>query len=221
MTGIVLSGGENRRMGTDKAFLKVAGVPLIEHVLRSLKTVFHDLIIVTNTPDLYTDYRVTVVPDAFNMRGPLTGIYSGLMRSSTEYNFVVACDMPYLNTALISYMAGLAEGHDIVVPSINGLLEPLHAVYRKRLIPLIEEQIKHDRRRIREMFEMVQMRYVTEQEIDRLDPGRKAFINLNTPKDYEEVAVRIENTKLIKVLQKGLSDFPDEATKKYKGTIKG
>ncbi|HYA87982.1 MAG TPA: molybdenum cofactor guanylyltransferase [Nitrospirota bacterium] len=188
MTGIVLSGGENRRMGTDKAFLKIAGIPLIEHVLSSLKSVFHDLIIVTNAPDQYAAYRVNVVTDAFEMRGPLTGIYSGLMRSSTEYNFIVACDMPYLNPTLISYMAGLAEGHDIVIPSIDGLLEPLHAVYRKRLIPLMEEQIKHDRRRIRELFGQVQVRYVTEQEIDRFDPGRKSFKNLNTPKDYEEAA---------------------------------
>jgi molybdopterin-guanine dinucleotide biosynthesis protein A len=186
MTGIILSGGENRRMGTDKAFLKLSGLPLIEHVLRSLKSVFHDLIIVTNAPDHYTAYGVTVVTDAFDLKGPLTGIYSGLMRSTTEYNFVVACDMPYLNPALISYMAGLAEGNDIVIPSVNGLLEPLHAVYHKRLIPLIEEQIKHDRRRIRDLFGQVQMRYVTEQEIDRVDPGRKSFKNLNTPKDYEE-----------------------------------
>jgi molybdopterin-guanine dinucleotide biosynthesis protein A len=188
MTGIVLSGGENRRMGTDKAFLKVAGVPLIEHVLQSLQSVFHDIIIVTNAPERYAAYRVNVVTDAFDTRGPLTGIYTGLMRSSTEYNFIVACDMPYLNPALISYMAGLVEGHDVVVPSIDGLLEPLHAVYRKRLIPLIEEQIKHDRRRIRELFDQVQMRYVTEQEIDRFDPKRTSFKNLNTPRDYEEAA---------------------------------
>lgn len=175
-------------MGTDKAFLKVAGAPLIEHVLRSLQSVFQDIIIVTNAPDRYAAYRVNVVADAFATRGPLTGIYSGLVRSYTEYNFIVACDMPYLNPALISYMAGLAEGHDVVVPSIDGLLEPLHAVYRKSLIPVIEKQIKHDRRRIRELFGQVQMRYVTEQEVDRFDPGRKSFKNLNTPQDYEEAA---------------------------------
>jgi molybdopterin-guanine dinucleotide biosynthesis protein A len=188
MTGIVLSGGENRRMGTDKAFLKVAGIPMIEHALRSLKSVFHELIIVTNAPERYAAYNVNVVTDAFEKRGPLTGIYSGLVRSSNEYNFVVACDMPFLNPALLAYMAGLAEGHDVVVPSLAGLLEPLHAVYRKRLIPLIEDEIRHDRKRIQELFEKVDTRYVTEQEIDRFDPERKSFKNLNTPKDYEEAA---------------------------------
>jgi molybdopterin-guanine dinucleotide biosynthesis protein A len=188
MTGIVLSGGENRRMGTDKAFLKVAGIPMIEHVLRSLKSVFHDIIIVTNAPERYAAFQAKVVTDAFDKRGPLSGIYSGLLRSADEYNFVVACDMPFLNPDLIAYLAGLADGHDIVVPSVDGLLEPLHAVYRRNLIPLMHEQLRQDRRRIRELFGKVHMRYVTEQEIDRFDPARKSFKNLNTPQEYEEAA---------------------------------
>jgi molybdopterin-guanine dinucleotide biosynthesis protein A len=188
MTGIVLSGGENRRMGTDKAFLKVAGFPMIEHVLRALQSVFREIIIVTNAPARYANYKVKVVTDAFDKRGPLTGIYSGLMQSSDEYNFIVACDMPFLNPSLIAYMAGLAEGHDAVVPSVGGLIEPLHAIYRKRLIPLMEGQIEEDRRRIRELFGRVRVRYVTEEEIDRFDPMRKSFKNLNTPRDYEEAA---------------------------------
>jgi molybdopterin-guanine dinucleotide biosynthesis protein A len=188
MTGIILSGGENRRMGTDKAFLKVAGFPMIEHVLRALESVFHEIIIVTNAPARYTGYKVKVVTDAFDKRGPLTGIYSGLMNSLEEYNFVVACDMPFLNPSLIAYMAGLADGYDAVVPSVGGLIEPLHAVYRKGIAPLMERQIKEDRRRIRELFERVRIRYVTEPEIDRFDPMRKSFKNLNTPREYEEAA---------------------------------
>ncbi len=188
MTGIVLSGGENRRMGADKAFLKVSGVPLIEHVLRSLKEVFQNIIIVTNAPERYTDYSVKVVGDAVEIRGPLTGIYSGLLQSSDEYNFVVACDMPFLNSRLISYLAGLAAGHDIVVPSIGGRPEPLHAVYRRGLITVIEKEIKQDRRRIQGIFGQAKVRYVTEDEIDRFDPSRKSFKNLNTPEEYEEAA---------------------------------
>jgi molybdopterin-guanine dinucleotide biosynthesis protein A len=188
MTGIVLSGGENRRMGTDKAFLKVAGVPLIEHVLRSLKDVFQDIIIVTNVPQRYAAYGVKMVSDAIAVRGPLTGIYSGLLQSSDEYNFVVACDMPYLNSRLISYIAGLAAGNDIVVPSIGGLLEPLHAIYRRQLITVIENEIRQDRKQIRGIFGRAKVRYVTEDEIDRFDPERKSFKNLNTPEEYEEAA---------------------------------
>ncbi len=188
MTGIVLSGGENRRMGTDKAFLKVAGVPLIEHVLRSMKDVFQEIIIVTNAPERYAAYGVNVVTDALAVRGPLTGIYTGLLRSSDEYNFVVACDMPFLNSRLMAYMAGLAAGHDVVVPSIGGQPEPLHAVYRRELIAVMKEEISLDRRQIRGIFCRAKVRYVTEDEIDRFDPERKSFKNLNTPEEYEEAA---------------------------------
>ncbi|MGE5172741.1 MAG: molybdenum cofactor guanylyltransferase [Betaproteobacteria bacterium] len=188
MTGIVLSGGENKRMGTDKAFLKVAGMPIIEHVLRSLNNVFQNIIIVTNAPERYTAYGVRVVSDVFDKRCPLTGVYSGLLRSSEEYNFVVACDMPFLNSRLMAYMAGLAEGHDIVVPVINGRFEPLHAVYSRGLIPIIEDHIRRDRRKIQELYGQLRVRWVTEQEIDRFDPARTSFKNLNTPEEYEEAS---------------------------------
>lgn len=188
MAGIVLAGGENRRMGADKAFMKLAGVPLIEHVMRSLKAVCRDIIIVTNSPQLYKAYSVSVVTDAFNLRGPLTGIYSGLLKSADEYNVVVACDMPFLNPRLLSYMGSLAGGYDIVVPAVGGMLEPLHAVYRKGLLPVIEAQIMRYEQQIRVLFEKQRIRYVAGEEIDRFDPARKSFKNLNTPQEYEEAA---------------------------------
>src|SRR5512142_7490 len=188
MAGIVLAGGENRRMGADKAFLKLAGVPMIEHVMRSLKAVCRDIIIVTNSPQLYKAYSVSVVTDAFNLHGPLTGIYSGLLKSADEYNVVVACDMPFLNPRLLSYMGSLAGGYDIVVPAVGGMLEPLHAVYRKGLLPVIEAQIMRYEQQIRVLFEKQRIRYVAGEEIDRFDPARKSFKNLNTPQEYEEAA---------------------------------
>jgi len=186
MTGIVLAGGENRRMGADKAFLKLDGRPLIEHVLKALKGVFDRIIIVTNSPQQYDAYGVTVVMDAFDKRGPLTGIYSGLASSQDECNFVTACDMPYLNHRFISYMAGLVEGYDAVVPKPGGRAEPLHAIYRKGLLPLIEKRIQQDLRRISAIFDDVRVRYVEEQEIYLFDPGKRSFVNINTPKEYEE-----------------------------------
>jgi molybdopterin-guanine dinucleotide biosynthesis protein A len=188
MAGIVLSGGENQRMGTDKAFLKIDGIPMIEHVLRVLKSIFDKIIIVTNTPQLYTAYDAMVVTDAYDKRGPLTGIYSGLLKTTDEYNFVVACDMPFLNAGLISYMMGLAAGFDIVVPRIGGLSEPLHAVYCRGLLPIIENRIQEDNQQIQRIFgeTQVRVRYVTEVEIDRHDQERRSIMNLNTPGEYKE-----------------------------------
>ena len=186
MTGIVLSGGENRRMGVDKAFLKIDGIPMVEHALRVLKGIFDNIIIVTNTPHLYTRYGVKVVTDAFDKRCPLTGIYSGLLNTSDEYNFVVACDMPFLNAGLISYMMGLAAGYDIVLPRIGELTEPLHAVYHRGLVPLIENRIQQNARQIKRIFSESRVRYVSEEEIDRYDRERRSFINLNTPLEYKK-----------------------------------
>jgi len=186
MTGIILAGGANRRMGTDKAFLMIDGRPLIEHILAVFSTLFTRTIVVTNTPERYRSYDVEVTRDALDIRGPLTGIYSGLLKSNDEYNFVVACDMPYMNPRLISYMGEIAAGQDAVVPQFDGYLEPLHAIYRRGLLPVMEEQIRKQDRRIRGLFEHIQVRYVTEEEIVRFDPLKRSFINLNTPKEYKE-----------------------------------
>jgi molybdopterin-guanine dinucleotide biosynthesis protein A len=186
MTGIVLSGGESRRMGTDKAFLLLDGLPLIEHVLRVLRGVFPRVIIVTNAPARYVPYDALVVTDTVDKRGPLTGIYSGLLNSRDEYNFVAACDMPFLNPDLIAYMAGLAPGHDIVVPVINGRVEPLHAIYSKKLVPMIKKRLQEDDRQVQGIFGEARVRYVTETEIVRYDPGRRSFKNLNTLEEFKE-----------------------------------
>ncbi len=186
MTGIVLAGGENRRMGTDKAFLKVAGMPMIEHILRVLQNTVDHIIIATNSPESYASYDVEVVTDAFDQQGPLTGIYSGLLRSHDEYNVVVACDMPFLNSQLLAYMAGLSGGYDAVLPKIGEFVEPLHAVYGRKVLPVIEKHINSGQRRIRDIFTGLRLRYVTEKEIDRFDPTRRSFINLNTPEEYKE-----------------------------------
>jgi molybdopterin-guanine dinucleotide biosynthesis protein A len=186
MTGIVLAGGESRRMGRDKAFIALDGAPLIEHVLRVLRGVFPRTIIVTNNQSAYALYNAVVVADAVDKRCALTGIYSGLLYSADEYNFVAACDMPFLNADLITYMAGLANGYDIVVPMIAGCVEPLHAVYSKKLLPVIARRLQEDRLQIRGIFEEARVKYVTEAELDRYDPERRSFKNLNTLDEYKE-----------------------------------
>ena len=175
-------------MGKDKAFLKLGDMPMIEHILKALRSVTDRIIIVTNSLEDYAAYDAAVVTDAFDKRGPLTGIYTGLLHSKDEYNIVVACDMPFLNPRLLSYMASLAEEYDVVLPKIGDYVEPLHAVYRKGLLSLIESKLRQDERKIRSLFNEIRVRYVTETEIDQYDPGRKSFKNLNTPEEYEEVA---------------------------------
>lgn len=186
MTGIILAGGESRRMGTDKSFLELGGRPLVEHVLDVFTGLFSQTIIVTNAPERYRSYGVELVGDAIDVRGPLTGIYSGLLRSRSEYNFIAACDMPFLNARLIAYMGEIAPGHDVVVPRYRGYLEPLHAVYRRGLLSAVESQIRKQDLRTRSVFERLDVRYLAEEEIDRFDPQHRSFKNVNTPTEYKE-----------------------------------
>jgi molybdopterin-guanine dinucleotide biosynthesis protein A len=174
-------------MGAVKAFLSVAGMPMIEHVLRALRKSVERVIIVTNSPEAYVSYGALVITDACDKRGPLTGIYSGLLRSQDDFNVVVACDMPFLNSELLTYMASLAGEYDVVLPKIGDFTEPLHAVYRRSLLPVIENHLNGEQRRIQSMFAGLRVRHVTETEIERFDPLRRSFINLNTPEEYKEV----------------------------------
>ena len=173
-------------MGVDKAFLTVAGMPMIEHVLRALRPVVRQIIIVTNSPARYRSYDARVVTDMLDQRGPLTGIYSGIRGSDSEYNLVVACDMPFLKPEFLAYLLEQAPGYDAVVPVVGELIEPLHAVYSRKLLPVIEERIREDERKIQGIFARANVRYVTEKEISRFDPERRSFINLNTPQQYKE-----------------------------------
>lgn len=187
MTGIILAGGENRRMGTDKAFLELSGKPMIERVMDVLRTVCRRLIIVTNSPERYAAYEETVIMrDVLGLRGPLTGIYSGLTRSEEEYNFITACDMPFLNAGLIAYLEEQATGYDVTLPEVEGRAEPLHAVYHRRLLPAVEAKLREERREIRGILDAAKVRYITADEVARFDPDHRSFKNINTRREYEE-----------------------------------
>ena len=186
MTAVILAGGASSRMGAEKAFLLIDGRPLIEHILQVLKKSFDHIILVTKKPELYSSYAVTVVSDALDAQGPLVGIYTGLLASKDEQVFVAACDMPFLNSDLIAFMMEQTADADVVVPRIGPFSEPMHAVYTRRLLPILEQQLKGPDHRVQTLFDHIRVRYITESEINVFDPGKRSFRNLNTPEDYKE-----------------------------------
>ena len=104
MTGIILAGGKSSRMGTNKAFLTVGGERLIDRTVRIFKDIFHEVILVTNTPFDYLDQDCTIATDIIKGKGALGGIYTGLFFASHDHSFVSACDMPFLDKSFIKYM---------------------------------------------------------------------------------------------------------------------
>ncbi|MEW6408559.1 MAG: molybdenum cofactor guanylyltransferase [Nitrospirota bacterium] len=188
-TGVILAGGENRRMPTNKAFLEVNGEIIIERTIRIFNELFDEVIIVTNTPELFIKYRIKLVGDLFNLRGPLTGIFSGLLNARGNFCFVVACDMPFINKELMSYMIANTGDYDAVVPRIGKAIEPLHAIYSRECLHAMEQSLLVNQtprqRSLTEFLNRCNVRFIEEDEIERFDPSKRSFVNLNTPDDLE------------------------------------
>lgn len=182
MTGIILAGGNNSRMGMKKAFLTVNGVKIIHHTLHVFKNIFQEIIIVTNTPEDFESFGVKIVKDSVRGKGPLGGLYTGLVEARYERCFVTACDMPFLNEQLIRYMTNIT-GYDIVVPVIDGFYEPLFACYSKKCADFAAAQIKNNNLKISDILPLADVRAISEDEMKRFDIGLESLININTTEE--------------------------------------
>ncbi len=198
---IVVAGGKGSRLGHKKAQTIVGKKSLLQRVLDSLVSFGSEIIVVTSEKEsfpLLTNYpKHRVVSDIYSGKGPLGGIFTGLTVSHSLFNIVVACDMPFLNQGLLSYMTQLAPSFDLVIPRLGNMVEPLHAVYSRNCLSVIEQMIKQDNLSVYRLLSLVKVRYVNNDEIDRFDPEHLSFFNINTQADLKrarELARREENT---------------------------
>ncbi len=187
VTGVVLAGGASRRMGRNKAFLELAGRPLVAHVLDRMAEVCEEVLIVANDVPRYAGLGVRVVPDVFPGVGVLGGLHAGLQAARHDLILVVGCDMPFLNPALLRAFAAWAEGYDVAALRQGEQVETLHAAYRRTCLPAMEAAIQAGQRRIISFFPHVRVRYIPPEEAERLDPGLRSFRNVNTPEEWEEI----------------------------------
>jgi molybdopterin-guanine dinucleotide biosynthesis protein A len=134
--------------------------------------------------------RVTLVRDAVAYQGPVGGIYYGLAAAGSEVAFVTSCDSAFLNTDLISHLVSQIAEHDIVVPWWQGRYQPLHAVYRRSVLPFLEGQLARGELRPVYLFDKVRTRRIDEEQIRRFDPEGSSFFNMNTPDDYADALER-------------------------------
>ncbi|MBW6459129.1 MAG: molybdenum cofactor guanylyltransferase [Bacteroidales bacterium] len=180
-TAIILAGGKSSRMGgVDKSLLPVHGETMISYIANQLKDHFDELLIGANDPEKYAFLNLPVIPDVEKDKGPLMGIYSCLLASGNEVNFITACDIPEMNLRLIHNMINLATDFDMVIPvKENDKYEPLFAVYRKSVAPHAERILKKDARRIIELISHAKVRL-----IDFTDTSW--YQNLNFREDYHE-----------------------------------
>jgi molybdopterin-guanine dinucleotide biosynthesis protein A len=187
VTGVLLAGGKSRRMGEDKRYLVVGEQTLLERGLGVLRSIFQEVLVVIaqDSPPLGVDARVVrdLVPDC----GSLGGLYTGLTQATAPCIFVVACDMPFLDQAVIAQFTSRRATADIVMAKLAARLHPMHALYGKRCLPAVEQMIGARQLKIQEMVSHASLRvqYVTEADLLTIDPSWHSFQNVNTPADLE------------------------------------
>jgi len=187
ISSIILAGGRSSRLGHDKVSKTVGDQNLLDLVIKCLIPLAREIILVASSENAlvksekYPDLKV--ITDVYPGKGPLGGIYTGLLASKASRNLVVASDMPFLNPALLCYMMQVSADFDLVVPRVGDLVEPLHAVYRQSCLEPMEHLLKHGDLSVRRLFSMVRTRFVEADEIDKFDPEHLSFFNINTRAD--------------------------------------
>lgn len=189
ITGIILCGGKSSRMKTNKAFLKLGNIPIIEIMLQKMKQNFDNLILSSNNTELFAYLNVPIIKDIYLNRGPLAGIHSSLSSSSTEKNFIISCDIPLITVELIKYLSEYNSDKKIILPVLKGRIQQLCGVYSKSILVDVEQILKESQGNnevkgsIFNLLERVDAEIVDVSSFS--SPGDDIFLNMNTPEDYE------------------------------------
>lgn len=194
-TAIILAGGKSSRMGFDKQFLKLRDRYMIEIIAERLEKLFNEIIIVTGRPEAYKKYGFKLVEDEVRDFGPLAGIHVGLKNSGSMHNYIVACDMPFIDPEYVRYMMELIRLHryevDGVITRLGDWIEPFNAFYSKSLIGRIEENMRDGKRQINMLLKDSNVLYVSEAKAREFSPRWEMFTNINTFKDYKSLIERL------------------------------
>lgn len=175
-------------MGTDKRHLSIHGKPLLDRVLSVLLEVFPEVLLVLAEDDISKqDERIRVVTDLVPGCAAVGGLYTGLYHSRYPSVFVVACDMPFINPAVIELFFQKGDIADLVLAQLVNGLQPLHGLYSQKCLPFLREMIDAQDFRLQNMADKqsLTVHRIPEEDIKRVDPQLLSFLNLNSPADVE------------------------------------
>jgi molybdopterin-guanine dinucleotide biosynthesis protein A len=173
-------------MGTPKPLLLFDGVPLVSRIAAALQPLFAHVIIVASPGLQLPELKgPAIVRDEVPHRGPLAGLCYGMAAAREDVCFLTACDSPFVSADLIALLVSRIDGRDAVVPQWDGRVQPLHAVYHRRILPLLRGRIARGQLKATDLLNALDWGRVLEHEVARVDPAGAAFVNMNTPADYE------------------------------------
>ena len=192
--GIVLCGGQSKRMGRPKTWLPFAGETLLARVVRLMGEAVSPLVVVAAAEqDLPTlPLEVRIVRDEERGRGPLQGLAAGLaaLQGQADAAYASSCDVPFLRATFVRRMIELLGDKQICVPRVGEYHHPLAAVYRLEVLDAVGKLLEQDRLRPVFLFDAVPTRVVEAHELSDIDPTFESLRNLNTPEDYEQAVRR-------------------------------
>ena len=198
LTVVIQAGGRSRRMGQDKGMLEIAGISLVQHILTRTKGLGNQTLITTNHPQNYAHLGVPLVGDAQPGAGALPGLQTALQAATTDHVLLLACDMPFINPALLQFMISLRSQADVIVPRWNGYYQPLHAIYaRQTVLTALNQALANGQKRMISFYDAVQVKTVEPETITQFDPKGLTFFNANTPAELaeaEQIWSKLENS---------------------------
>ncbi len=178
-------------MGQDKGLCLLAGKPLVQHVIDRVRGLGDELWITTNHPEDYAPFGIPTVSDPHPGMGALVGLRTALLAARGEAVLLVACDMPFLNLALLRYLLARAGEADVVIPRRGGEFEPLHAVYARTCREPVQSALDRGQARMISFFSDVRILPIEQSDLDRIDPDGLSFFNINTPQDLAQAERRL------------------------------
>ena len=196
VTAFVLAGGKSSRMGEDKAFLELAGRTLLERALGTVFALTKAVRIVGMNPRLArfaAERGIPLVADRFADSGPLGGIHAALLSSSTDLNFILSVDTPFVTAQCARFLMSAAAANQALatVPVAGGGIHPTTAVYRRAFADHAERALAAGRNKIGALLDQLPVVYVTEDELRRAGFAPEIFDNLNTPEDVQRATGRL------------------------------
>ena len=180
-----MAGGQNERFsGINKAFINVGGKRILDRTYEIFDSLFDEIILIANDPLKYLAWDLHIVSDIFPFRSSLTGIHTGLFFTNNFYTFITACDIPFLKKELVETVINSIEtGVDVIIPETLNGMEPLCAVYSKRCLKPIENNLIQKELKIKQFFKKVRVKKLPENILREKDPDLISFFNINTSDD--------------------------------------
>lgn len=203
LCAIILAGGRSSRMGTNKAMLPLAGIPVIERLIMGLQQVVNHIVITGGEFETYRHLGIEMVPDIFPGRGPLSGIHAGLTACHSPWCLVIACDMPFVNQKVFQRFYEWcthvdSDQYQAIVPIVEGRVQPLLAAYHQSVLPSLTTALKSGQLKMTHWIESLQTQYVDGMMLSKdvgLTPELLQF-NMNKPKDYEYAKDKFDSRNL-------------------------